>query len=251
MTGQGTPAAAILVVEDEWITARDIQETLTGLGHRVTGLASSAQAALESIEADRPDLVLMDIRLEGPTDGIEAAREIKRRWDLPVVYLTAHRDHATVERLKDTNPAGFVSKPFDEAQLRVAVELALHNAASDRDIRERARRADELDARSAALEERLRQVAALVQGAETVGPPRLQPAGPEARKRFEGLTRREAEVVTLVARGRRVSAIARDLDVSVFTVRNHLRAAFKKLEVHSQEELVEMLNPPRPPAPRG
>jgi DNA-binding NarL/FixJ family response regulator len=250
MTGQGTPAA-ILVVEDEWITARDIQETLTALGHRVTGLAASAQAALESIEADRPDLVLMDIRLEGPTDGIEAAREIRSRWDLPVVYLTAHRDHATVERLKDTNPAGFVSKPFDEAQLRVAVELALHNAASEREVRERARRTDELDARSAVLEERLRQVAALVQGTEPAGPARLQPPGAEARKRFEGLTRREAEVVTLVARGRRVSAIARDLEVSVFTVRNHLRAAFKKLEVHSQEELVELMNPAKPHNPRG
>jgi DNA-binding NarL/FixJ family response regulator len=251
MTGQGTQAAAILVVEDEWITARDIQETLAALGHRVTGLAASAAAALESIEADRPDLVLMDIRLEGPIDGIEVAREIRRRWDIPVVYLTAHRDQPTVDRLKDTRPAGFVSKPFDEAQLRVAVDLALHNAADDRDLRERARRADELDARSAALEERLRQVAFLVQGSDAAAPTRLQPAGADARQRFEALTRREAEVVTLVARGRRVSAIARDLEVSVFTVRNHLRSAFKKLDVHSQEELVEMLNPAKPGKPRG
>jgi DNA-binding NarL/FixJ family response regulator len=251
MGGQltGAPRASILVVEDEWITARDIQQTLSAQGYRVTAIASSAKAALASIEADRPDLALVDIRIEGPADGVELAEEVGRRWGLPVVYLTAHSDRETVDRLKATGPLGFVSKPFGEGQLLVAIEVALQNAARERERRLETRsaesRAEHYQVRSSALEERLRKIAAVVDGAspdQAPGAPLA--AGIEAGLR--GLTPRELELVRLLLANRRLNTIARDLGLSVHTVRNHLRSVFRKLGLHSQEDLLDAV-PALPP----
>jgi DNA-binding NarL/FixJ family response regulator len=228
------PIEAILIVEDEWITARDLQQTLTEWGYRVTGLANSADAALASIANDPPDLALVDIRIEGAVDGIDLARIIGERWQIPVVYLTAHSDRETVDRLKATGPLGYVAKPFDEGQLRVAVELALHTATGARERQERARTAE---MRSAILEDRLRQISAIVSG--TPGAAAPLPASLEDG--LSKLTRRELELIQMLVRNRRVPTIARELSLSVHTVRNHLRAVFKKLGVHSQEELLDLV----------
>ncbi len=233
---------SILVVEDEWITACDIQQTLAALGYRVTALAPSVDAALAAIDKEPPDLALVDVRLQGARDGIELAGIIRRRWSFPVVYLTAHSDRETLDRLKVTRPYGFVGKPFDEAQLRVAVELALHNAADSRRRQgESERQASSLEARAASLEERLRRVARAL--AES-------PAGDSAegasipdgvRVIVDSFSRREREILRLLLSNRRVPAIARQLSVSVFTVRNHLRSIFRKAGVHSQEELIRLM----------
>jgi DNA-binding NarL/FixJ family response regulator len=233
----------ILVVEDEWITAQDLRQTLAGFGYRVTAVTPSGAAALDAVAAVRPDLALVDIRLEGAMDGVELAAALRSRHDVPVVYLTAHSDRDTVERLKTTVPHGYVSKPFDEGQLRVAVELALHNAALERRRREEhasdKARMGELETRAGLLEGRLREVAGLV--ADHAGDRADDNGRAGALGRVRGLSRRELEIVRLLAEGRRVASIARDLVLSVHTVRNHVRAIFRKVDVHSQEELLDLV----------
>lgn len=118
--------ARILVVEDERLVAADIAQCLRQLGYEVTGTAVSAIDALRQAVMKTPDLVLMDIELEGGIDGVQAAAALYERMNIPVVYLTAFADVETVERAKHTFPLGYVLKPFDDRSLKIAVELALH-----------------------------------------------------------------------------------------------------------------------------
>lgn len=103
----------VLIVEDRAVTANNLHDRLEALGYAVPGIASSGMEGVELAAKTRPDLVLMDIRLPGGMDGIEAAARIRQRWDIPVVYLTGHTDHATVQRAKVTEPFGYLLKPFD------------------------------------------------------------------------------------------------------------------------------------------
>ncbi|MDD3247162.1 MAG: response regulator [Methanosarcina sp.] len=116
----------ILIVEDEHIVAMGIKRMLKGLGYTVTGVASSGEDAISKAESTFPDLVLMDIMLKGELDGVEAAKEIKERFDVPVVYLTAYSDSNILERVKKTGPFGYIVKPFDEKDLHSNIEIALH-----------------------------------------------------------------------------------------------------------------------------
>ena len=116
----------ILIVEDERITAEDLKNTLEKLGYEVTGIASEADTFYQSIHASMPDLVLMDIHLKGSKDGIELATEIREKYKLPVIYLTAYSDPNILERAKITEPFGFILKPFQERELHSNIEMALH-----------------------------------------------------------------------------------------------------------------------------
>jgi diguanylate cyclase (GGDEF)-like protein/PAS domain S-box-containing protein len=128
--------ARILVVEDEVVIALDIQRTLIKLGYEVPEFVTSAESALERIAASRPDLVLMDIHLSGEMDGIAAADEIRQRDRLPVVFLTAHSDEATLSRAKITEPYGYVLKPFEERELEIAVDIALYRHRAEMKLRQ-------------------------------------------------------------------------------------------------------------------
>ena len=97
--------ARIMIVEDERITAEDIQDILTILGYTVTAAVSSGAEAIRDADRTRPDLVLMDVHIKGDMDGIDAAREIRERFDIPVVYLTAHADRETLHRAKLAEPS--------------------------------------------------------------------------------------------------------------------------------------------------
>ncbi|NTW37885.1 MAG: response regulator, partial [Syntrophobacteraceae bacterium] len=108
----------ILIVEDESIVAMDIQERLAELGYEVTGVADRGEDALASVESDHPDLVLMDIRLKGEMDGIMAAEEIRERWRIPVIYLTAFSENNTLQRAKVTEPFGYIIKPFEDREIQ-------------------------------------------------------------------------------------------------------------------------------------
>lgn len=116
----------ILVVEDENIVARDIQNTLRMLGYGVPVVVSSGEGAIEEAASTHPDLVLMDIELNGRVDGVAAAKAIGDRLDIPIVYLTAYADDQTLERAKITEPFGYLLKPFDERGLHAAIQMALH-----------------------------------------------------------------------------------------------------------------------------
>jgi PAS domain S-box-containing protein len=126
----------VLLVEDESIVAEDIQERLTHMGSEVVGIASSGEQAAEYADKLRPDLVLMDIRLQGRVDGIEAAAMIRRKLSIPVIFLTAHSDDVTLERAKRTEPNGFLLKPFEERDLRVNIEMALYKHEMERRLRD-------------------------------------------------------------------------------------------------------------------
>ncbi|MBU4259376.1 MAG: response regulator, partial [Desulfobacteraceae bacterium] len=116
----------ILVVEDEGIIAKDIKNILSFLGYSVIGIASSGEEAIEKAMEMHPDLVLMDIVLEGDMDGVKAAEHIRDRFDIPVVYLTAYSDDTTLQRAKITEPYGYILKPFQERELYTTIEMALY-----------------------------------------------------------------------------------------------------------------------------
>ncbi|AKB43358.1 MULTISPECIES: response regulator [Methanosarcina] len=116
----------ILIVEDEHIVAMGIKKMVKSLGYTVTGVASSGEDAISKAESTFPDVVLMDIMLKGNMDGVEAAGEIRERFDVPVVYLTAYSDNKILERAKKTEPFGYIVKPFDEKDLHSSIEIALH-----------------------------------------------------------------------------------------------------------------------------
>jgi two-component system, cell cycle sensor histidine kinase and response regulator CckA len=132
--------ARILIVEDEAVVALDLRTRLTRLGYFVIDCVGVGESALEVAERERPDLTLMDIRLRGEMDGIEAAEQIRSRLHLPVVFLTAHADDATVDRARVTEPFGYILKPFEERELRTMIEMALYKHAAERRLRESERR---------------------------------------------------------------------------------------------------------------
>jgi PAS domain S-box-containing protein len=115
----------ILIVEDESIVAWDIKETLEKLGHQVVDLVVSGAEAIQSVTTSHPELVLMDIRLAGAMDGIAAAEEIYDRFKIPVVYLTAHADDRTLARATQTNPFGYIIKPFRSQTLQSTIQVAI------------------------------------------------------------------------------------------------------------------------------
>ncbi|MGH2574348.1 MAG: PAS domain S-box protein, partial [Ignavibacteria bacterium] len=126
----------ILVVEDEGIIAQDIKSCLENLGYTVTDVVYTGQEAIEKAAIFRPDLVLMDIVLKGDKDGIEAANEIRKRFNIPIVYLTAYEDNKTLKRAKLTEPSGYILKPFEERYLRSSIEMALYKHEMENKLKE-------------------------------------------------------------------------------------------------------------------
>ena len=122
----------ILVVEDDRIIARSLRMILEQFGYEVTAVASTGRAAIREAEDTGPDLILMDIILDGEMDGIEAALVIRSHFSIPVIYLTAYSDHATRERAEATQPFGYLSKPIMKDDLRRIVEQALSHAVGER-----------------------------------------------------------------------------------------------------------------------
>jgi signal transduction histidine kinase len=126
--GEMTMDRNVLIVEDESIVAMELEEQVKGLECGVMGPVSTAAAALRLCEANVPDLVLMDIRIQGAQDGVEAAQALRRRFNVPVIYLTALADGITIERAKLTEPAGYLLKPVRADELKAAVEIAFYKS---------------------------------------------------------------------------------------------------------------------------
>lgn len=119
------PSPRVFVVEDQAIVSEDLVSRLRGLGYDVAGTARTADESVRQVCDLAPDVVLMDVRLDGAKDGIDAAANIQERVSVPIVYLTGHGDDATFARASETMPFGYILKPFEEHQLRMAIELAL------------------------------------------------------------------------------------------------------------------------------
>lgn len=124
--GESVPAARILIVEDEQIVALDIKMHLQKYGYTVPATFASAEDALRELPGIEPDLVLMDIKLQGEMDGLEAASQIKSDFGIPVILLTANADESTIQRAKFTQPFAYIIKPFEERELRTAIVLSLY-----------------------------------------------------------------------------------------------------------------------------
>jgi CheY-like chemotaxis protein len=121
----------VLVVEDEGIVQLDLVARLTDLGYTVAAAASSGEAAIREASGTRPDLVLMDIRIKGPMDGIETASILRARFGIPIVFVTALYDPATIERAQALKPAGILTKPFRDHELELAIDAALECSLPD------------------------------------------------------------------------------------------------------------------------
>jgi PAS domain S-box-containing protein len=130
-------SSRILIVEDESIVALNIKNRLEALGYIVVATTSSGESAIQIAQENNPDLVLMDIKLRGVIDGIEAATQIWNRFQIPVVYLTAYSDEETVERAKVTEPYGYILKPFEARDLGTTIEISLYKHQMERKLRER------------------------------------------------------------------------------------------------------------------
>lgn len=129
-------APTLMIVEDEIILAMELEEKLADMGYQVVGRVTSGEDALQKAGELLPDLVVMDIRLDGGLDGIETAKLLRKKYAVPVVYLTAYTDEKTLQRAKLTEPFGYLVKPYSEQELRTTVEMSLHKASIERRLRE-------------------------------------------------------------------------------------------------------------------
>lgn len=128
MTGE-----SILVVEDDGLIALHLKEVLEKAGHRVNGLAYSGEMVLQALEeSPKPDLILMDIGLAGSLDGIDTALEIKKRFSIPLIFLTAYTSERTLERMNEVAPEGYLVKPFLDQELLDIAEKAVSRSNGDK-----------------------------------------------------------------------------------------------------------------------
>ena len=117
--------ARILIVEDDWIVAEDLRSSVVNLGYSVTGIAFSGEVAVHKALEDMPDLILMDIMLKGKMLGTEAALEIKKQADIPVIYVTAYIRNNLPNKYDFVKNCGYITKPFEEQNLKETIEMAL------------------------------------------------------------------------------------------------------------------------------
>lgn len=128
-------ATNILIVEDESIVRKDIERSLTKLGYNVVAQADNGEKAIELALEHKPEIALMDIMLKGDMTGIEAAGKIKEAINIPVIFLTAYADEATLNKAKITEPHGYILKPFKEIDLHTTIEMALHKHKKEQELR--------------------------------------------------------------------------------------------------------------------
>jgi CheY-like chemotaxis protein len=118
--------ARIMIVEDEGIVAEAVQLNLQNLGYEVTSIELSGEEAIKRTDEEKPDLVLMDIMLGGEMNGVETADQMKSRFNIPVIYITAYADEEMLERAKITEPFGYIVKPIEDRDLHISIEMALY-----------------------------------------------------------------------------------------------------------------------------
>jgi DNA-binding NarL/FixJ family response regulator len=204
----------VLLVEDERLVAMSLQRQLQVLGYEVVGWTPSGSAAIERADALRPDVVLMDIYLEGDVDGISAADEIQKQFQLPVIYLTAFSNREVLDRAKITEPAGYILKPYEGRELQVAIEMAVYR-----------HRAEEK--RLVTLATERRQVS-------------LATPADDGFSYISRLTPREREVMHLIVSGKTQKQIAAQLDVTIQTAAKHRAKVLQKVNVSNDVELTRV-----------
>jgi DNA-binding LytR/AlgR family response regulator len=124
----------VLIVEDEAIVSKDIQQSLKKLGYNVVGSSATGESALQLVQTEHPDIVLMDIMLKGEMNGIQTADKIKEEYATPIIFLTAYADEATLLKAKITEPYGYILKPFKEIDLHTNIEMAIYKHAKEQEV---------------------------------------------------------------------------------------------------------------------
>ena len=193
----------ILIVEDEPLIAEDIADLCKLNGYTVCGVAYSALEGLELIESCKPNLVLLDINLQDCLTGIEIAERLKEKYLVPFIFLTSYADRKTLEKVKSTNPMGYVVKPFNKEQLYSTIEVAWAQLESN-------------------------------------ATPELDMSLINAQL-IEPLSRREMEVLSCLLKGLSTQATAEALFISTNTVKFHLKNLYQIFNVHNRLELLYKL----------
>ena len=224
--------AKVMIVEDDVIVAEDLSRALRASGYDVPGYAVSGDEALDLARTVTPDLILMDVFLSDGHDGITVARTITDWMDVPIVFITACSSEKMVEAAVSAGAAGYIVKPFQFRQVTAAIKVALQR----REDRRRTAKPSRASETAGPFAARLQRAQALLSddAVWTVRGDALH-GGPRGIR----ITRREKEIIRGLVCCRRLSTVAMELGISVHTARNHLKSIFHKLDVHSQDELLQ------------
>lgn len=195
----------VLVVEDEPMIAMDIEQTLTNIDFTVSALAHTFASALQQLETNAPDIILLDVNLNDEKDGIDIGTIINEKYKLPFVYLTSYADKITLERAKKTRPAGYIVKPFEEKDLLAGLEIALYNF-STRD------------------------------NSQT-----MLPLSNINKHLLSVISDREYDVLVAIYEGKTNQQMADALFVSVNTIKTHISNIYLKLDVASRTAAIAKL----------
>lgn len=159
----------VLIVEDEAVTAMVLEDNLQSNGYEITDIIDRGENVMSSIDKSRPDVILMDIQLKGEMTGIDAAYQVTKKHDLPIVYLTANSDETTFKKAKVTHPYGFILKPFNERELKINIEIALHKKQLEYALEKSYREMESnVDVRTLELQVANKQLKVEIEGRETI-----------------------------------------------------------------------------------
>ncbi len=243
----------VMIVEDECLFALDLRRRVEKLGHTVVASVTSGEAALRSVEEKQPDLVLMDIDLAGEMDGIQAAEIIRSRWHVPVVFITAFADEERLKRAKLTLPSGYLLKPLEDRDTRIAIEMALHVGKVERERRrtqeelQRARNSAEAAnrAKSAFLANMSHEIRTPMNGVIGMVDLVLETDLNPEQSRYLGMARDSAHsLLTLlndILDFSRVEAGKLELEIAAFCIRDLLGACLPAMAVSAKKKGLELL----------
>ncbi len=196
----------VLIVEDEPLIAENIAMYLNNHDYEVAGIAYDYEEAISKLELEKPDIVLLDINLEGEQDGIDVGKFIHEKMGIPFVFLSSYSDKNTLERAKHVQPSGYLVKPFHEKSLMATLEISLSNFASDANYQNAELHFDKINS-----------------------------------KLSNPLSQREIEVLTLIYSGKTNQQIIQELFISINTLKRHINNAYMRLEVNSRTTAIKKL----------
>ncbi|MGK5090871.1 response regulator transcription factor [Deltaproteobacteria bacterium TL4] len=216
--------ASILIVEDEGVLALSLKNELKWLGYHIVDVAKSGELAIQKTMTSRPDLILMDIALEGEMDGIETANYLHSQFKIPIIYLTAYTSPELLDRAKLTSPFGYLVKPVKTEELQATIEMALYKDKEIKYLEKKETLQENLDAYiSNKVEELLEQYEVRTQ---------------REHHSLQSLTSRETEIFELIALGYSIKDIATQLSISTRTAETHRSNIMKKLKFSSSNQLL-------------